>query len=289
VVNKQVITRRLKLLALATLIAFSLILALVGRFVLKEQPAYDLSPKGTAKKSGDRYGLDINGILTPELVEIPAGSFLMGSSPDKGTPAEWPEHKVTLDKFLISRFEITNAQFEQFCKATGRPFSIDPHWKDEYPRDYPDHPLVGVSWHETDEYCKWLGSVIGKEVRLPTEAEWEYAAQGSEPGTTYELSSQELVPTTRVGTHRPNDFGLYDMLGNVTEWCQDWYDPHYYQQSPERNPRGPEQGENRVLRGCSWATGSDSCRIAARSHAVPESNSSNASPTIGFRIVARAD
>jgi formylglycine-generating enzyme required for sulfatase activity len=274
-------------MVLAALITFSLILALVGRFVLRDQPSFDLALKATAKKSGDLYGLDINGILIPELVEIPAGSFLMGSSPDKGSPAEWPEHKVTLDRFWISPFEITNAQFEQFCKATGRPFLNDPLWKKEYPGDYPDHPVVGVSWQESGEYCKWLGSVIGKEVRLPTEAEWEYAAQGSEPGTTYELSSQELVPTTRVGTHSPNVFGLYDMLGNVTEWCQDWYDPHYYQQSPERNPVGPEQGQNRVLRGCSWATGAAGCRVAARSHAATESNNTNTSSTIGFRVVAR--
>src|SRR5207253_360769 len=151
----------------------------------------------------------------------------MGSPPERGSPAEWPQHKVKLDKFLIGRFEITNAQYEAFCKANGRPFSADPYWKDNYPGDYPDHPVVGLSWQEANDYCRWLGSVIGKEARLPTEAEWEYAAQGSEPGTTFEIAAPELIPTTRVGTYKPNPFGLYDMLGNAAEWCRDWYGLHY--------------------------------------------------------------
>jgi formylglycine-generating enzyme len=291
VLSEKFLSRRVKIFALVAFLVFSIILVLLGRSILKRSTISINRPVTSVKVKTfqDHYGVDTNGILTPEMVEIPGGTFAMGSDPGIGSPTERPQHQVKLNKYLISRFEITNGQFIAYCNATNRPFNSNPNWSERYPQEFLDHPVTSVTWNGATAYCRWLSSLLGKEVRLPTEAEWEYAAQGSLPGTTYEMAENEVVPTTKVGSHQQNPFGLYDMLGNVAEWCQDWYSQDYYQNSPVENPSGPESGQFRVIRGGSWAIKSDNCRITARNYGVPDTESARTSPTIGFRVVVRAD
>jgi formylglycine-generating enzyme required for sulfatase activity len=283
------LSRRTKIFALAALAVFSATIFFLGRHLLNRsielQSAAKEQPDRTsnAKTFNGHIGVEVNGALTPELVEVPAGTFLMGSSNDIGSVGEHPQHKVKVAGFLMARFEITNAQYMAFCQATKHKPPMDPHWIEIYARDYPDYPVVNITYQEGLDYCQWLSKVIDKEARLPTEAEWEYAAQGSTPGTTLEIAGQELLPTTKVGSYQPNKLGLYDMLGNVWEWCSDWYDVSYYQQSPEDNPRGPETGDSRVIRGGSWAESVKANRVTNRSHGLPDGES----PTIGFRVVAQ--
>ncbi|MBM3240218.1 hypothetical protein FJZ31_28365 [Candidatus Poribacteria bacterium] len=192
---------------------------------------------------------------TEGMVQIPAGWFLMGSPIGVGMDDEHPQHKVWVDAFLIDRCEVTNAQYEKFMKETGH--SAPKHWNnDKYNK--PDYPVVGVSWYDAVTYAKWAGK------RLPTEAEWEKAARGGLVGKRYpwgdDISHDNAncygtggrdrwESTSPVGSFPPNGYGLYDIMGNVYEWCADWYDRNYYRNSPEKNPKGPNTRDRRVVRG----------------------------------------
>lgn len=203
------------------------------------------------------------------MVLIPAGEFTMGSDEFFG---EGPAHKVYLDAFYIDKYEVTNEQFCQFLNEKGNQTEGGVRWLDisgsnieyqggEYrPKaGYEDHPLIGVTWHGANAYAKWRGC------RLPTEAEWEKAARGDLIGKTYPWGDDidparanygqdaESATTTPVGGYLPNGYGLYDIAGNVWEWCSDWYDRDYYSESPYKNPRGPEDGYARVVRGGGWS------------------------------------
>lgn len=280
----EALSRRTIAIAIIILVLFSITIALLGRFLLQRKER-DSAPvakvKPNAKMVKGIYGEEKDKYLIPELAEIPAGNFTMGSADDQTNVAERPQHQVKLNKFLISRFEITNAQYLVFCQAASHQPTDDPRWPGRYLVDYPNHPAVRVRWQDAVDYCQWLSQLLGKEVRLPTEAEWEYAAQGSLPGTTEQYSKDMLLPTTEVGSNPANPMGLYDMLGNVSEWCQDWYGASYYVQSPTENPTGPESGEYRVMRGGSWASKPEDCRVTQRIQAKPDGNS----PTVGFRVV----
>lgn len=225
------------------------------------------------------------------LVQIPAGEFSMGS--DIGFPAERPVHRVAVDSYWISTYLITNQQYEQFVRATDHrvPFLDDPraatdNW-DRQRRIYPDgraqHPVVLVSWHDALAYCAWAGG------RLPTEAEWEYAARGGLDGRLYPWGNDidpsranydNRTGTTVVGSYAPNDYGLYDVAGNVWEWVADWYNPTYYATSPLTNPLGPLQGATRVLRGGAWLLFPQFCRVAYRFREGPDFRFT----LIGFRL-----
>ncbi len=187
------------------------------------------------------------------MVLIPAGEFQMGSS--DGNDDEKPVHTVYLDAFYMDVYEATNAQYKKFMDATEH--SAPKSWSDS---DFnaPNQPVVGVTWHDAVAYAKWAGK------RLPTEAEWEKAARGGLEGKKYPWGNsishananyygiggrdrwEYMAP---VGSFAPNGYGLYDMAGNVWEWCADWYDGEYYVNSPRRNPTGPSSGQYRVLRG----------------------------------------
>jgi formylglycine-generating enzyme required for sulfatase activity len=195
----------------------------------------------------------------PEMVLIPGGEFLMGK--DETADAS-PVHRVRLSPFYLDKNEVTNAEYEAYCEATGQ--RLPEFWGMDVFRsgpDYPDHPVVGVSWRDAVDYAKWRGA------RLPTEAEWEYAARGGLVGTDFafgdSLRSDLYAPTGYVGeggpspvaAFPPNGFGLYDVTGNVSEWVQDRYDPHYYERSPTLDPTGPTAGTFRVFRGGGWHTG----------------------------------
>ncbi|MBM4090075.1 MAG: formylglycine-generating enzyme family protein [Planctomycetes bacterium] len=174
-----------------------------------------------------------------------------------------------------------------------------------------NHPVVNVSWHDATEFCAWLSQVDRKTYRLPTEAEWEYAcragtttsyvhgddAEGSATvGNVADAAFESRYPelkgvitasdghayTAPVGAYSPNPFGLYDMHGNVWEWCDDWYEPEYYASSPRRDPKGPATGEERAYRGGGWFNCTRGCRSASRSAGLPE----NRNLTLGFRVAA---
>ncbi|MFH2201992.1 MAG: formylglycine-generating enzyme family protein [Elusimicrobiota bacterium] len=180
---------------------------------------------------------------------IPGGGFSMGSSLGKGYPNEHPKHTVEVDAFWMDRHEVTAAQFREFSKATGHHMNKQPFPDEE------NYPVVYVNWNDAQAYCAYHGK------RLPTEAEWEKAARGGSPddycfGTAEVLLEEYAWYASNgnkrphpVGQKKPNDYGLYDMHGNVLEWVSDWYAPEYYSVSPTRNPQGAVEGKYRVVRG----------------------------------------
>jgi len=215
-----------------------------------------------------------------EMVLIPAGSFQMGSN--DGGSDEKPVHRVELDRFYMDKYEVSNGQYRIFIQATGHP---EPeHWHDSR-FNQPYQPVVGVSWNDATAYAKWVGK------RLPTEAEWEYAARGGLVGKKYVWGNKEptagranygrkVGKTSVVGSYEANGYGLYDMAGNALEWCADWYGPDYYGKSA-KNPSGPGTGSYRVLRGGNWYYSTFYLRVADRDYHSPYSRANR----YGFRCV----
>lgn len=278
------------------------------------------------------------------LEEIPAGTFRMGDHFDEGYPqdGETPVHGVTLPDFHLGATTVTNSQFALFIKETGHVTTAEqfevsavfhlafrghasdvlhrasgtPWWLAVKGADWkhpegPDstifgrqnHPVVHVSWDDAVAYCRWAGT------RLPTEAEWEYAARGGLGGKRYAWGD-ELTPrgqwrcniwqgqfpventeedgyltTAPVKSYRPNGYGLWQMAGNVWEWCQDWFSADYYENSASYAPGGPEMGTQRVIRGGSYLCHASYChryRVSARSSNTPDSTAGN----VGFRCAS---
>ena len=252
------------------------------------------------------------------MVLIPAGEFLMGNKgPAKKIYGpledELPLHTVYLDAFYIDKYEVANADFKKFLDANPQ-FTQELNkqnilggihdgrfqWEgNNYPEGEGNHP-ANVSWYEAMAYAKWVGK------RLPTEAEWEKAARGGLKNKTYpwgesssrNLANFEINPSTVVvGSYEPNDYGLYDVAGNVSEWCLDEYQANFYMNSPQRNPiAGAENIQDvinnyedvkspRVLRGGGWVFGPDHIRVSKRWKQLPgECDRSN-----GFRCVKSVD
>jgi formylglycine-generating enzyme required for sulfatase activity len=258
-----------------------------------------------------------------DMLAIPGGTFWMGTN--DGFPYEGPAHEVTVKPFKMDKHEVTVGQFRKFVEATsykteGEKFGWSgvfdtakgewtkgdgADWRHpEGPKSTPkdDEPVCQVSYNDALAYAKWAGK------RLPTEAEWEFAARGGLDRKTYAWGDvlrpdgkpvanwwQGVFPqkdtgedgfTTRapVGTFKANGYGLVDMSGNVWEWCADWYKDSYYSESPKDNPTGPAEGENRVLRGGSWMCSENYCnnyRVAGRSKTTPDTTLNN----LGFRCV----
>ena len=218
-------------------------------------------------------------LLPPDqLLPIPGGTFLMGQ--DDGRDEERPAHRVTLAPFRLARFQVTNAAFAAF-----RPF----------PYSCGELPVTSVSWFDAVEFCAWLTRVWGFAVRLPTEAEWEFAARAGLPGKLYPWGDAPVTARRAyadrwregpepVGQTEPNGYGLYDMCENVHEWCSDWYDPNYYAVSPEENPQGPATGTRRSSRGGAWRHHIKIARCAARSSIPPDFRYAD----YGFRVAADA-
>jgi formylglycine-generating enzyme required for sulfatase activity len=231
------------------------------------------------------------------LIDIPAGSFTMGS--EDGASDKKPVHTVHLDRYYIGKYEVTVGQFRKFVNATGYKTDAeksggayvyvngswtqksDANWSNTYFSQTENHPVVCVSWNDAKAYCDWAG------LRLPTEAEWEKAARGTdgrkypwgsswdagkcnsdEKGDSYEYTSPVGSFPTGV-----SPYGCYDMAGNVWEWCNDWYGEKYYASSPSNNPTGPSSGDARVLRGGGWYDIANYCRSSFRNRNAP-----------GFRI-----
>lgn len=196
------------------------------------------------------------------MVEIPAGEFVMGSDGTQALEDERPSHRVWLDAFSIDVHEVTTRQYAAFVAVSKRP---EPwQWETVDLIQHGDRPVIGMTWQDAEAFCTWGGK------RLPTEAEWEKAARGTDERRfpwgnqvpTKELANfalgarfsynQVLLPV-RSNEEGKSPYGLYHMAGNAYEWVQDWYATNYYEVSPERNPPGPSQGQFKVLRGGSWS------------------------------------
>jgi sulfatase modifying factor 1 len=214
--------------------------------------------------------------MEPRLIAIPEGSFLMGS--DIGQECESPVHRVWIGAFALATTQVTNAEYEFFLRAANSP--SPPNWQDPN-FNHPQQPVVAVSWLQASEYCEWLAAKTSRPYRLPTEAEWERAARGGleqkqfpwgddPPQSLPDYSARWQTGPDPVARYAPNAFGLYDIGDNVHEWCSDWYDPNYYAMSPDRNPRGPDQGQRKSSRGGSWRHQVKVARCSARSSIPPE-------------------
>lgn len=208
-----------------------------------------------------------------ELVLIPGGTFTMGVD---GESDDNPAHTIAIDSFQISKFEITNTQYFRFCQGTGH--TLPAFWgMDQFHSgpEFPTHPVVGVSSSDAKAYAEWAG------MRLPTEAEWEYAARGGLTGMNYPhgnnldstLANFSIQGTTRgtvpVGQYPANGFGLHDIAGNVWEWVADRYQSNYYIMCPTENPKGPDTGRFRVIRGGGWHSGPYCNRVYFRNGLPP--------------------
>jgi formylglycine-generating enzyme required for sulfatase activity len=222
-------------------------------------------------KRVDRRPADLSVRENPKdglkYVWIPPGTFMMGCSPGEKDcdEDEKPSHRVTITKgFWIGQTEVTVGAYKRFVAATGRRMPPAPNFNSGWANE--NMPIVNVSWDDAREYCTWAGG------RLPTEAEWEYAARGGSTEARYgnidEIAWHENNSGTRphdVAQKRANDFGLFDVLGNVWEWVNDWHDDEYYQNSPSQDPPGPTSGQAHVLRGGSWLDPPWAVRVSSRS------------------------
>jgi formylglycine-generating enzyme required for sulfatase activity len=239
-------------------------------------------------KVGSNFGVKFGDYLIPETIEIPAGKFMMGSLADEEIPKEeQPHHSVSLKAFEMARLEVTNAQYREFIKSSG---VQNEKWQQNFAEGTENFPAVFVNWQDAEAYCKWLSELTKKNYRLPTEAEWEYAAGGAQ-GVEYSWGNPwkpklaivggEQKSTTYAGSSTPNAFGLYDTTGNVWEWCLDWYDAEFYQKSPENDPQNTTETKSKVQRGGAWNSPQKYARIKFRSRNSIDSRVQ----TTGFRIV----
>lgn len=245
-------------------------------------------------------------LFEPQLVRIPAGSFLMGSTKEQAQRLikegsnkdlleyEQPQHMVELSEYSISKYPVTNQQYQAFVREGGKsPQAWD---SDQYPQGKDAHPVVNVSWEEAAAYCKWLSEKTGKSYRLPTEAEWEKAARREDGriwswGNEFDKKNANtreagIGDTTPVGQFSPqgdSPYGCTDMIGNVWEWCSDWFAENEFKRregSAVKDPQGPQEGRLRVLRGGSFVGNHRSARCAFRRRLYPYDFSFN----VGFRV-----
>ncbi len=237
--------------------------------------------------------------VAPEgMVLIPEGPFEMGSrrslrelNPTEIFQAdrhmlgpEDPAHEVYTAAYYIDKNETTNAAYKKFIASTH---TRSPNFLEDEKFNHPDQPIVGVNWKEARGYCRWAGK------RLPTEAEWEKAGRGQAPtlfpwgnvppDSTRANFNEEQGKTTKVGSYEPGKsaYGVYDLSGNVAEWVSDWHYPEYYLFSPKKNPRGPDKGTYKVIRGGNWRNNGPDVRLTYRNATTPSIRSNS----IGFRCV----
>ena len=215
------------------------------------------------------------------MIRVEGGTFTMGATPEQGSDAEsdeMPAHKVTLSNYYIGETEVTQALWKAVMGSNPSDFKGN------------NLPVEQVSWNDCQTFIKKLNTLTGKKFRLPTEAEWEYAARGGNKSKGYKYSGSNNLgdiawykdnsnnKTHPVKTKQPNELGIFDMSGNVMEWCQDLYSSSYYYSSPSNNPKGPNIGDDRVFRGSSYV---DMLRVSRRRRALP----GYSSRYLGLRLV----
>ncbi|MFC1494377.1 formylglycine-generating enzyme family protein [Thermodesulfobacteriota bacterium] len=221
------------------------------------------------------------------MVLIPSGDFIMGKDIENGLGFS-PAHKVNVDSFYMDKYEVTNRDYFKFCQETG--YKLPEFWNADIFKSgekYLDYPVVGINWYDANKYAEWAGK------RLPTEAEWEYAARGGLVGKDFPNGDKWTKEKARqdssgwknliepVGKYEPNGFGLYDMGGNVWEWVVDRYSETYYKENDYVNPKGPDKGANRVIRSGSWHSGEMCKKVFYRKGLI----SSWCDFAVGFRCV----
>ena len=241
--------------------------------------------------SSDSFTETVNGVSF-NMIAVKGGTFTMGATAEQGDDAtdyEKPAHQVTLSDYYIGETEVTQELWQAVMGSNPSYFTGNLQ-----------RPVENVSWDDCQEFIKRLNQLTGKTFRLPTEAEWEYAARGGSQSQGYKYAGSNtatdvawiihsdffnlfyctfnLYATHSVGTKRPNELGLYDMSGNVYEWCQDWYEENYYSFSSQTNPTGPISGSFRVKRGGSWRYVAGSCRVSYREYYSP----ARSAPTDGY-------
>ncbi|MEO5684429.1 MAG: SUMF1/EgtB/PvdO family nonheme iron enzyme [Chitinophagaceae bacterium] len=217
--------------------------------------------QSNSKKSENATAVTGN-INEPDMVTVQGGRFAMGGNKNNN---EKPIHNVTLSSFKIAKYETTVAQWQKVMGSNplGR-------------KDCMDCPATGAGWDDVQTFIKKLNTLSGKNYRLPTEAEWEYAARGGTKSKKFEYAGSNDINAVAwtsldsasnahpVGQKKANALGLYDMSGNVYEWCEDWYDENYYGKSPANDPKGAATGEYHVSRGGNWVSEPAASRVANR-------------------------
>ena len=233
-----------------------------------------------------KTGIEVIDTLENDMVLVQGGEFVMGGTADQGTNVnadELPTRNVTLSSFYISKFEVTQELWQAVTGNSPSKFSGD------------RLPVEQVNWDDCIEFIAKLNALTGRNYRLPTEAEWEYASRGGQQSNHYKYSGSNNVDevawygtnagkkTHTVGEKTPNELGLYDMSGNVNEWCSDWYGNY----DPDQciNPTGSESGSSRVFRGGAWSAVEESCRNALRLGFYPNYRADN----LGLRLVRSAE
>jgi formylglycine-generating enzyme required for sulfatase activity len=243
------------------------------------------STSTTPPQSGDDFSETAVSGQSFDMVFVKGGMFIMGctSEPSNCGSDEVPPHSVTLDNYLIGKHEVTQGLWKAVMRS-------DPSSSDYGVGD--DYPVYNVSWNDVQTFIWKLNNMTNKKYRLPTEAEWEYAARGGASSGNYKYSGSGTLEdvgwyvndneskTQEVGTKAANELGIHDMSGNVWEWVNDWYSSSYYSSFPLDNPKGPEWGSYRVLRGGSWGSVAKFCRVSYRYYGTPN----HCGNGIGFRL-----
>ena len=216
--------------------------------------------------------------IEPEMIWVEGGTFKMGATSEQGNDydySEKPAHVVTLSGFMIGKYQVTQAHWKAIM-------GNDPSYYTGY-----NLPVECVSWNEVQDFIVKLNAQTGKQYRLPTETEWEFAARGGKKSKGYKYSGSNNPDevawykkniTHPVGTKLSNELGIYDMSGNIFEWCSDWFDT--YESNEQTNPQGPSLGSGRVIRGGAWCSNARNARVSYRSSWYPDYRRSD----LGFRL-----
>ena len=238
--------------------------------VVQSFPVEDVDSIIVETEYAEKTPFTVNGVSF-NMIAVKGGTFTMGATSEQGDDAysyEKPTHQVTLSDYCIGETEVTQELWQAVMGSNPSNFTGNLQ-----------RPVEKVSWNDCQEFIKKLNQLTGKTFRLPTEAEWEYAARGGSQSKGYKYAGSNTIgdvawytsnsssTTHPVKQKQANELGLYDMSGNVWEWCQDWYDS--YSSTPQTNPAGPSSGSNRVNRGGSWCGNARGCRVSDRGRSTP--------------------
>jgi formylglycine-generating enzyme required for sulfatase activity len=253
----------------------------------------------TRLPAGKNITFTISGVSF-EMIFVEGGTFVMGCTSEQSDcgEEEKPAHRVTLSDFYMGKFQVTQKLWQVVMGTNVRQQRdlANTSWPMRGEGD--DYPMYYISYNECEEFCSKLNKLLsnqlpeGSKFRIPTEAQWEYAARGGKKSKGYKFSGSDYIgevawydgnsgeKTHEVGMKDKNELGIYDMSGNVWEWCQDWYDRNYYSRSPLSNPKGPGSGSDRILRGGSWYYNTPYCRVSYRDCGAPGGRGND----LGFRL-----